>query len=61
MALNYLRDDFSSSDREGIHSETVGESSITYRSGGKTYSFVKVMLKDYGTPNIGRNSVLYRA
>lgn len=61
MALNYLKDDFSDSNREGIQSETVGSASITYRGGGKAYSFVKIMLKDYGTPNAGRNSVMYRA
>ena len=61
MALQWIKDDFTSTDNEGIESESIGDASITYRKSTKSYSFIKIMLKEYGTPNKSNNPTLYRA
>jgi len=60
MALQYLKEDFSSPDNENVLSESIGSASITYRSSSKTYSFMKIMLREYGLPDKSSNPRLYR-
>ena len=60
LALHYLKEDFTSADNENVLSEKVGSSSVTYRGSSKSFSFVKIMLKDYGLPDKSGNPTLYR-
>jgi hypothetical protein len=61
MALNWIKEDFSSSEREGIETEKIGSSSITYRTGSKNYTYIKSLLRDYGSSGISRNPLLTRS
>jgi hypothetical protein len=62
MALNHLKGNINSSDNEGIKSEKLGDASITYSGGSssKSYSFIKVGLRQYGIPKAINNSI-YRS
>lgn len=62
LALQWLKDDFTDSSNEGIKSESIGSTSITYAttSSRKNFTFVKMSLKDYATS--GSNvATIYRA
>jgi len=61
MALQWLKSDFTGTDTEGVKSESIGSASITYSRPTKSYSFIKLSLKDYGTPNKTSNVTVYRA
>lgn len=62
IALVHLKDGLNSSDNEGIKSEKIGDASVTYSSSNnqKSYSFVKVSLRQYGTSGKGSVNSLYR-
>ena len=63
LALQWLREDFTSSVNEGIKSESIGNTSITYATSrtNKNYTFIKSTLKDYGSTGYGNVAVTYRA
>ena len=63
LALQWLREDFTSSVNEGIKSESIGNTSITYATSrtNKNYTFVKSTLKDYGSTGYGNVAITYRA
>jgi hypothetical protein len=63
MALAHLSGGINETSSEGIQSEKIGDSSITYRAGGsqKSYSFVKVSLRQYGISSALRNNDIYRS
>ena len=61
LALEYLKDDFTSSDTENIQSETIGAASVTYATGSKkTYPYMRMMLRDFGSANKSGNGILLR-
>lgn len=48
---------------DGIKSESIGGASVTYTSssGKRTFSFLKLMLKDYGTAGKAKSATIWRA
>lgn len=60
MALQYLSEDFTSPDNEGVRSESIGASSITYSKSYKNFTHVKMALKEFGT-NTSNIATIYRA
>lgn len=61
LALEHIKNSINSSDLEGVQSESVGSSSITYSKASKSYSFIKMSLNEYGTPSKANSKIIYRA
>lgn len=61
LALQWLKEDFTSTDNEGIASESIGGASVVYKSNTKNYTFLKSLLQEYGTISKSKNPTLYRA
>jgi len=62
FAIAYLRGEIYSVDLEGIASESVGSSSVSYSgSGAKTFSTLKVSLREYGSAGKANVSEIFRA
>lgn len=59
LALQYIKEDFTSPDNEGIKSEAIGSTSISYSRTYKSFSFIKQMLKGYGS-NSSNQANMYR-
>ena len=62
LALAHLKDNLNSVDNEGIKSEKIGDASVTYSSSSnqKSYSFIKLSLKEYGMASKAKENRLYR-
>lgn len=62
LALAHLKDNLNSADNEGIKSESIGDASVTYSasSNQKSYSYVKLSLKEYGMTSKSKENRLYR-
>jgi len=63
LALQHLTEALNSTDGEGVVSESYGDASISYTSGysSKSYSFVKVMLRDLGATGASSINEIFRA
>ena len=62
MALQHISTGLNSAEEGNVKSEKIGDASITYTNGGsRNFSYVKLMLRDYGTIGYSKSSVTYRA
>ena len=62
FAIAYLRGEIYSVDLEGISSESVGSSSVSYSgSGAKTHSALKISLREFATSGRSSVSEIFRA
>lgn len=62
LALEHLKGNLRSTDLEGISSESVGSASVTYSgSGAKSFSAVKLNLREFGASSKSSVSEVFRA
>ena len=63
LALYHLKDNINSVDNDGVLSEKVGDSSITYTKSGaqKSFSFLRMSLRQYGMAGKSKSNILYRS
>ena len=62
FALEWLRGNIMNNDLEGVISESVGSSSVTYSgSGSKTFSALKLNLREFGASSKSSVSEVFRA
>ena len=62
MAVEWLVGNLGSTDLEGVASESVGASSVTYSgSGAKSFSTIKLSLREYGSSGKSSVSEIFRA
>jgi hypothetical protein len=62
LAFQHLQNNLNDTTSEGVSSEKIGSSTITYAGGSssKSYSFLKNMVKALGTTGSSSNATVYR-
>lgn len=63
LALAHLKDNLNSTESENVSSESIGDASITYRgsAANRSFSFIKMNLREYGNAGSAKSNVVYRA